>query len=138
MLNLALVYMLPMNKFCMSFFSVGRLQVFTAVYSGVGFANTNAKVNTGTTAKLCAIFASDQATWRNSINKVSFDSFYVYFRAHEILQFFIPESLVGDSADAGAKAQFENNRLAYMTQVSPGVDATSAVRFSLLDRTGSK
>ena len=74
------------------------------LYSAVAFANNNAKVNPGTTPQLCAIFAKSSANWRTAIRKA-----------------FIPENLVGDSANAAKKAQLENARLAHVTQAVPGV-----------------
>ena len=37
--------------------------------SAIGFANGNAKVNKGTTAQLCAIYAKSSANWRTAIRK---------------------------------------------------------------------
>jgi hypothetical protein len=58
------------------------------------------------------------------------------------LQAFIPESLVGDSADQAKSAQLESNRLSYLQQIGLGSSAASlgatVVKVSLLDRTQSK
>ena len=86
-------------------------------HSAIAFANNNAQVNPGTTAQLCAIFAKSSGNWRNVIRKA-----------------FIPENLVGDSANATRKAELENARLDYIRRVIPGVSASSVVKFSLLDR----
>ena len=73
-------------------------------------------MNPGTTAALCAIFAKSSSDWRTKIHKA-----------------FIPESIVKDDANAALKAQLENRRLSYLTQVIPGVDPKSVVKFSLFD-----
>ena len=77
----------------------------------------NSKDNPNIKPQLCAIFAKSSANWRTAIRKA-----------------FIPENLVGDSANAAKKAQLENARLAHVTQAVPGVSAASVVKFSLLDR----
>ncbi|PIL35133.1 hypothetical protein GSI_02922 [Ganoderma sinense ZZ0214-1] len=84
--------------------------------TAIAFANNNAQANPNTTAQLCAIFAKSSATWRTAIPKA-----------------FIPEDLVGDSADATTKAKLEQARLDHIAQAVPGVNATSVVKFALLD-----
>ncbi|KDR73036.1 hypothetical protein GALMADRAFT_142731 [Galerina marginata CBS 339.88] len=83
------------------------------------FANNNAKVNVGSTPKVCAIFVKSSDHWRGTINKV-----------------FLPEdtNLIGDSGDATRSAAFENSRQKYIGIVRPGVQASTTVRFSILDR----
>ncbi|KAJ6577590.1 hypothetical protein B0H19DRAFT_564102 [Mycena capillaripes] len=81
------------------------------------FANGNAKVNKGTTAQVCAIFAKSSLNWRTAIRKA-----------------FIPRDLVRDASDPTKKAQYEDARLAYIQRAIPGVSATNVVKFSLLDR----
>jgi hypothetical protein len=49
-------------------------------HSAQGFANGNAQLNPGTTAKVCAIFATSSGNWRAVIPKVSDVSYY--FRGH--------------------------------------------------------
>ncbi|KAH9934480.1 uncharacterized protein BXZ73DRAFT_45745, partial [Epithele typhae] len=83
----------------------------------IAFANNNAKVNKGTTAVLCAIFAKSSANWRTAVRKA-----------------FLPEALVGDSATASVKAAKETSRTLYLKSVVPGVSAANVVRFSLLNR----
>ncbi|KAH9932705.1 uncharacterized protein BXZ73DRAFT_101247 [Epithele typhae] len=83
----------------------------------IAFANNNAKVNKGTTAMLCAIFAKSSANWRAALRKA-----------------FLPQALVGDSATASVKAAKEQSRTLYLQAVVPGVSAANVVRFSLLDR----
>ncbi|KAF8868799.1 hypothetical protein CPB84DRAFT_1969153 [Gymnopilus junonius] len=85
----------------------------------LAFANNNAQVNKGTTPKVCAISAKSSGNWRVIVNKV-----------------FLPENtgLIGDSSDATRKAKFENARTKYINIVRPGAQASSTVRFSLLDR----
>lgn len=85
--------------------------------SAIGFANNNEATNPGTTATLCAIFAKSSSNWRTKIHKA-----------------FIPESIVKDDKEPGLKAQLENRRLSYITQVIPGVDPKSVVKFALFDR----
>ena len=87
------------------------------MYSATGFANSNEQMNEGTTAALCAIFAKSSSDWRTKIYKA-----------------FIPESIVKDNKEPALKAQLENRRLSYLTQVIPGVDPKSVVKFALLDR----
>ncbi|KAH9913569.1 uncharacterized protein BXZ73DRAFT_55449, partial [Epithele typhae] len=83
----------------------------------IAFANNNAKVNPGTTAMLCAIFAKSSDNWRTAIRKA-----------------FLPENLVGDSSTPSVKAAKETSRTLYLQAVVPGVSAENVVRFSLLDR----
>nr|VWO95941.1 Protein kinase domain-containing protein [Ganoderma boninense] len=88
----------------------------TGIYSAIAFASNNAQANANTTAQLCAIFAKSSATWRTATPKA-----------------FIPEDLVGDSADAATKAELEQARLDHVAQAVPGVNATDVVKFALLD-----
>ena len=90
---------------------------FPLPHSAIAFANNSAQVNPNTTAQLCAIFAKSSANWRTAVHKA-----------------FIPEDLVGDSADATQKAELEQARLDHVAQAVPGVNATEVVKFSLLDR----
>jgi len=83
----------------------------------IAFANNNAKVNPGTTAQLCAIFAKQSGNWRTVIRKA-----------------FIPENLVGDSSNPVRKASLEAARITHIKAAIPGVNAQSVVKFSLLNR----
>jgi hypothetical protein len=46
------------------------LRIHSLLISALGFANNNAKVNEGTTPKVCAIFAKTKGNWRDVIRKV--------------------------------------------------------------------
>ena len=84
---------------------------------GIAFANNNAQLNKGTTPALCAIFARSSGNWRNVIRKA-----------------FIPESLVGDSADKARAQALENARLDHIRKAVPGVTPESVVKFALFNR----
>jgi hypothetical protein len=54
--------------------------------------------------------------------------------AQHVHKAFIPEDLVKDSKDEVKSKKFEDNRLAYLKTVMPGVAPTDVVKFAQLDR----
>jgi hypothetical protein len=83
----------------------------------MGFANNNALLNKPATPMMCAIYALSSTDWRNTIHKA-----------------FIPEDLVKDSKDVVKSKEFEDDRLAHLKTVMPGVAPTDVVKFAQLDR----
>jgi len=84
-----------------------------------GFANNNAKVNPGTTPKLCAIFARSSGNWRTQVKKA-----------------LIPLKIVGDSSNTDRSKAFEDARLNYVSVANQvnNAEAPSAVKFSHLEK----
>lgn len=82
-----------------------------------GFANNNAAVNKGTTAKLCGIFARSQNHWRSAVNKV-----------------WLPNAVIRDSSNEALHLTYEKQRDEWIARVIPHSTGKDVARFAPLDK----